>query len=133
KPETSRSINLSLAYSPKQLQDKEWSSNVDIELAYYDVSLDAAISALDAQAQLDGCVAGNDAKLCEGIHRTPQGTIDAFSNTLRNIGGIESRGVDLVLNYRMPKKKFGRFRFTSQSSLLLDYIEKTLTSKGIEE
>jgi iron complex outermembrane receptor protein len=131
-PETSRSVNLSLAYSPKQLQDREWSSNVDIELAYYNIKLDGAISALDAQAQLNGCVAGGDDTLCQGIQRTSQGSIFSFSNTLLNIGGIDVSGLDLVLNYRLPRKDFGRLRFTSQSSYLLEYAERTPTAEGFE-
>jgi iron complex outermembrane receptor protein len=131
-PETSNSFNLSLAFSPKELQGKEWSSGVDFELAYYYVSLDAAISALDAQAQLNSCVAGGDDTLCQGIHRTPQGTIDAFSNTLQNIGGIEVSGLDLVVSYRLPRKDFGRLRFTSQSSYLLRYWDRTPTAEGFE-
>ena len=131
-PETSRSLNLSLAFSPKELQDKEWSSAVDIELAYYDVVLDGAIAALDAQAQINGCVAGRDDTLCQGIQRTPSGTIFAFGNTLLNIGGLEVRGLDLVLNYRLPRKSFGKLRFTSQSSYLLQFLEKTPTADGFE-
>ena len=131
KPETSRSFNLSLAYSPKALQDKKWSSSVDFELAFYDIKLDAAVAALDAQAQLDGCIVGGDDSLCQGIHRTATGTIDSFSNSLLNIGGIQVRGLDLVMSYRLPRKSFGKLRFTSQSSYLLDYIERTPTGEGI--
>jgi iron complex outermembrane receptor protein len=131
-PETSRSINLSLAYSPKALQDKEWASSVDLELAYYDIVLDGAISALDAQAQINSCVAGGDDTLCQGIQRTPTGTIVSFSNTLLNIGGLEVRGLDLTLNYRLPRKSFGKLRFMSQSSYLLEFLEKTPTAEGFE-
>jgi iron complex outermembrane receptor protein len=130
-PETSRSLNLSLAYSPKQLQDKEWSSNVDIELAFYDIRLDGAVAALDAQAQLDSCVIGGDETLCSGITRTSQGSINGFSNTLLNIGGIEIQGLDLVLGYRMPRKDFGRLRFTSQTSYLRKFWEKTPSATGL--
>jgi iron complex outermembrane recepter protein len=130
-PETSRSFNISMAYSPKWATQREWSSGADLELAYYDVELDGAIAALDAQLQIDRCIGGDDT-LCQGISRTQQGTINRFQNTLLNIGGIEVRGFDVTVGYRMPKKKFGRFRFASQTSYLIDFWEKTPSAAGFD-
>ncbi len=131
KPETSTSVNVSLAYSPKALQERSWVDSFDVELAYYDIRLDAAVSALDAQLQLDRCIAGDD-ELCKGILRNSQGSIFSFSNTLLNLGGINVRGLDLTLAYRGPRKPFGRFRVTHQSSYLLAYEEKVPSADGIE-
>jgi iron complex outermembrane receptor protein len=84
-PETSTSINVSAAYSPKVLQDRPWVSSLDLEAAYYDIRLEDAIAAPDAQLQIDRCIAGEDAQ-CTDILRNSQGTIFAFSNQLQNIG-----------------------------------------------
>ncbi len=130
-PETSTSMNLSLAYSPSWAQEKPWIDSLDLELAYFDVRLDGAVAALDAQLQIDRCVAGGDDTLCNGITRTNAGTINGFGNTLKNIGGIEVRGFDLTMTYRMPQKEFGRFRVTSNSSWLFDYWEKIPTADGL--
>jgi iron complex outermembrane receptor protein len=130
KPEKSTSLNLSLAYSPRWAQEKPWIDSLDLELAYYDVNLDHAVAALDAQLQLDRCVSGGDNTLCQGITRTAQGTINGFGNTLKNIGGIKVRGLDLTLTYRSPQKHFGRVRVTSTSSYLLNYWEKIPTASG---
>jgi iron complex outermembrane receptor protein len=131
KPETSTSVNISAAYSPKALQDRPWIDSLDLELAYFDVRLDGAVSALDAQLQLNRCIGGDDT-LCQGILRNPQGTIFSFSNELQNLGGINVRGLDLTLTYRMPRKPFGRFRATSQSSLLLAYEEEIPSASGFD-
>jgi iron complex outermembrane receptor protein len=131
KPETSNSINLSMAYSPKQLQDRPWVNSFDIELAYFDVRLDDAVSALDAQLQLDRCVAG-EKTFCDGILRNPQGTIFSFSNALQNLGGINVRGIDLALAYRGPRMELGRFRASWQSSYLLAYEEKVPNATGFD-
>jgi iron complex outermembrane receptor protein len=131
-PETSRSINVSLAYSPKALTDRPWAQNVDIELAYYDVDLEAAISALDAQAQIDGCVIGGDDALCQGITRIATGTIVDFQNKLQNIGGIEVSGLDLTVGWRLPRKPFGKLRFSSQTSFLRKYWERTPSGGGFD-
>jgi iron complex outermembrane receptor protein len=130
KPETSTSLNISLAYSPSALQDRPWSDSVDIELAYYNIKLDDAISALDAKLQLDQCVLGSDSRACEGIMRSAQGSISSFNNLLLNIGGITVRGLDLTLAYRMPRKDFGRLRATWQSSYLLAYETRVPSADG---
>jgi iron complex outermembrane receptor protein len=129
-PETSNSVNVSLAYSPSVLQNRAWIDGLDLELAYYDIRLRNAIAALDAQYQIDRCVAGGDDTYCGGIQRNAQGTIFSFGNELQNIGGINTRGVDLALTYRMPRHSFGRFRVNSQSSYLLAYEEKVPSGSG---
>jgi iron complex outermembrane receptor protein len=129
-PETSDSLNISLAYSPSWLEENPWVDALDIELAYFDIQLDGAIAPIDAQVQIDRCVIGADDTLCQGITRTPQGTINGFSNTLQNLGGIETRGIDVALTYLMPSTEFGRFRFTSVSNYLIDFHEKIPTSAG---
>ena len=131
-PETSTSVNLSLAYSPAWLQDRPWADSVDLELAYYDVRLDSAIAALDAQLQLNQCVLNADDKACMGIVRSPEGAISAFDNVLQNIGGIDVRGLDLTLAYRMPRQSFGRLRATWQSSYLLAYETRTPSAAGVK-
>ncbi len=129
-PETSDSINVSLAYSPEWLVSREWVDRFDIEMAYYDIRIDGAIAPYDAQLQIDNCVIEGDDTACQGITRTPQGSINGFRNTLINLGGIETRGVDLAVTYAMPAADFGRLRFASISSLLIDFWEKIPTVDG---
>jgi len=132
KPETSDSINISVAYSPWFLKDRPWADSLDFEAAYWDISLDGAIAPLDAQLQLDRCVVGGDDTLCQGILRTPQGSISAFGNELQNLGGIETRGLDIALTYRTPGSAAGRFRVNWLTSYLIDYWEKIPTAQGFE-
>ena len=131
-PETSTSFNLSLAYSPKALQDRPWVDSLDFELAYWDIRLDKAISALDAQYQIDRCVGGMVDSFCTGIGRTPGGTINSFSNALQNLGGINTRGFDLGITFRGPRKPWGRLRVNSESSILLAYEQKVPSTDGFE-
>src|SRR5262249_11346387 len=129
-PETSNSYNISLAYSPVALQDRPWIDSLDFELAYYDIRLSGAISAIAAQDQLDRCVIGNDSASCNGIVRNSLGTISSFDNALQNLGGINVRGFDLTVAYRTPRKPIGRFRAAWNSSYLLAYEEIVPSDKG---
>jgi iron complex outermembrane receptor protein len=131
-PETSDSLNISLAYSPAALRDQAYVDSFDVEIAYYDINVDGAIAPLDAQLQLDRCVSGGDDTLCEGIERTSEGSIFRFGNTLQNLGGIETRGIDLTLTWRMPSTDAGRFRFTSMTNYLIDFWEKIPTVDGVD-
>jgi iron complex outermembrane recepter protein len=129
-PETSDSINVSLAYSPSALRNQAWVDRFDVEAAYYDIRIDGAIAPFDAQLQIDRCVVGGDDTLCDGISRTENGGINGFRNTLINLGGIETRGVDLALTYAMPPADVGRFRVSSISNLLIDFWEVIPTLDG---
>lgn len=129
-PERSKSLNISLAYSPRALQDRGFSERLDVELAYWDIRLDHAITALNAQIQLDNCIIGRDDGACQGIDRTGIGGIKSFSNVLQNIGGIETRGMDLTVGFRSKRMPFGRLSAYWLTSLLLDYWEKIPTAAG---
>ncbi|MEZ4362405.1 MAG: TonB-dependent receptor [Kofleriaceae bacterium] len=131
-PETSDSFNFSIAYSPEQLKRKPGIDSLDIELTYWDINLDGAIAPLNAQLQIDRCVSGGDDAVCKGILRQPSGTIFSFANTLLNLGGIETRGLDLTLSYVSPMQAYGRLRATSQSSYLIAYHQKDPAADGFE-
>jgi iron complex outermembrane receptor protein len=130
KPETSDSINVSLAYSPAALRDKAWVDRFDVEAAYYDIRIDGAIAPYDAQLQIDRCVVQGDESACDGITRTALGSVNGFRNTLINLGGIETRGVDLGLTYATAPASFGRIRVSSVSNLLIDFWEKIPSIDG---
>ncbi|HET8937772.1 MAG TPA: TonB-dependent receptor [Polyangiales bacterium] len=131
-PERSKSLNVSIAYAPAPLQERRWSDRFDVELAYWQIELTGAIAAVDAQLQLDRCIGGDDS-LCQGITRIASGTISSFSNKLRNLGGIETRGLDFKVFYQTSAMPFGRLRARWASSWLIDYIAKIPTADGTED
>ncbi|HTJ47485.1 MAG TPA: TonB-dependent receptor [Kofleriaceae bacterium] len=129
-PERSNSLNVSFAYSPKWADQKPWSDHLDFEVAYWDIQLDGAISAIDAQVQIDRCVNGGDDTLCQGISRTAAGTINGFANQLQNIGGIKTRGVDFTIAWATPMKDYGKLSARDVSSFLDRYDENIPSSEG---
>ncbi|WP_428263525.1 TonB-dependent receptor plug domain-containing protein [Haliangium sp.] len=128
--ETSRSIVASLVYSPSWLLESPWVDRFDAEFTYFDIELDGAIQATDAQVILDGCYQNGDQDYCNRIGRTPSGVINAFNNRLENIGGLITRGFSFNLTYTAPQTLYGRFRVTSQSSFLKDFIERLPAADG---
>lgn len=131
-PERSRSLNVSIAWAPTFLQDRRWADRFDVELGYYRITLDGAIGALDAQLQLERCVAG-DAVACMGIERASTGTITSFSNTLRNLSKLETSGIDFKVNYQTGMLPIGRLRARWFSNFLIDYAEFVPTASDYQK
>ncbi len=100
------------------------------EFTYYNIELDKAIPALDAQVQINRCVATLDPVLCGGISRTAGGDINGFANQLLNIGATETKGWDLNIRWVMPETGIGRFSVNWQNTWLDKFIESTETATG---
>ena len=94
-----------------------------VEANYYDIDIDTAIQAPDAQDLLDGCIDTLEARFCDAINRTSGGTITSIAGVLENIGGIETDGVDINLDLTTAETGIGGFRFQWLTSLLLSYDE----------
>lgn len=108
-PETSDSLTYGLVYSPGWAEALPFTQRFDIELTYYDIEVDGAIQALDAQTQLDRCAETNDPTFCSGIQRNNTGAIAGFDNTLRNLGELQTSGYDLTLTWIAPAVALGQF------------------------
>ncbi|MGH8250822.1 MAG: TonB-dependent receptor plug domain-containing protein [Steroidobacteraceae bacterium] len=94
-----------------------------IEANYYDIDIEDAVQAPDGQDLLDACIDTQDPLICSQINRQPSGTITSIVGVLNNIGGIETKGVDINLDLSLAETGVGAFRFQLLSSLLLDYDE----------
>ena len=126
-PEKARTLTWGGIYSPDWAAGTGWSQRLDITADYYRVTVRNAIQALDAQTQLDDCVAsGNpNSSFCQGIHRNATGNIDGFNNTLRNIGRIDTSGADLAVKWVLPEFSFGRLSNTFGATYVSTFSEQT--------
>ncbi len=122
-PELADSTSAGFVYSPAWTDDLFGTQKFDIEVTYYKHEIDGAIRAIDAQDQLDRCVASGSATslFCQGIARTPTGQINQFANRLVNIGRIETDGYDFKLNWTGPDTDWGRFDLSWQNTFVSDY------------
>ena len=121
-PETSDSWSAGAVWSPAFGSETGWSQRFDVEFTYYSHEIDGAIQAIDAQTQLDLCVAGGPASVfCEGIARAPTGGISSFNNRLVNIGQIETSGWDFDVFWTLPVNDWGQFKLSWQNTIVEDY------------
>ena len=132
KPEESKSATLGGVYSPSWAENTGWSQKVDFEATYYRIKIENAIQAPSAQTQLNRCVETLDPLYCNGITRAANGSINGFNNTLRNLGRIDTSGIDLGLNWLSPETAFGHFGVNWQVTYTKDY-KAVATDTGAAE
>jgi iron complex outermembrane receptor protein len=131
-PEQSETVNVGFAYSPSWAENAGWIDDLTFDVNYYDIKLDNAIQALQAQTLLTNCVNTLDPLFCDGIVRGPGGSIIAFANQLTNIGRIETDGFDWTVLLSTPELgSFGSLRFQWSNTYLAGYKEFTLGLNGL--
>ena len=121
-PETADSFTAGLVYSPAWAENKAWANRLDFEVTYYNHKLEDAIQAIDAQTQLNRCVATLDPLFCTGITRAGIGNINAFDNTLLNLGTIDTAGYDFGIDWIGPNLPLGRLGANWQTTYVLSLI-----------
>ncbi|HEX7030208.1 MAG TPA: TonB-dependent receptor [Gammaproteobacteria bacterium] len=132
-PEESDSLMYGVVYSPEWAAGLDWADRIDFELTYYDHEITNSIQAIDAQFQLNECVASADpgSVYCRGITRTATGQINSFANQLTNIGGVETSGFDFNVRYASPAFAWGRLTVDWLSSFVNEYEEILATGDRI--
>jgi len=104
-----------------------------VSLDYFDIKVDNLISAFGAANTLDACYDFSDAAACGRVHRNAQGQLwignGNVDNLNINIGGLETAGLDLNLNYTgIDIGSWGTLSF----NLTGTYLDKIITDPGAE-
>ena len=120
-PERARSFTAGMVYSPAFASDASWSDKLDLEVTFYRHDIEGAIQAIDAQTQLDLCVATLSPTYCNGITRASTGDINGFNNRLTNLGSIKTAGWDVNAYWTLPESDMGRFKFIWQNTFVTSY------------
>ncbi len=129
KPETSDSFTAGFSWDTP-VENVGGIDSFLVEVNYYDIDVEGAIQAPNAQDLLNGCIETLQPIFCNAINRNASGTITSIGGVLQNIGGIETSGIDLNLDLSTSERGFGRLRFQLLTSFLLDYDELIANSSG---
>jgi len=130
-PETSDTLTVGFVYSPTWAEDLSWSDRIDFEITYYDIELEDAIQAPNAQTILSQCALTNDASICNAITRNANGVITSFQNTLTNIGRVETSGWDVNIGWTSPDFNWGRLRAQWNNTIVDEFIEFNPEDTGL--
>ena len=113
--ETATSKTLGLVYSPS------WAEGLDIYLDWYNIAVENAIAIRSAQFVLDDCYVTGNLGSCALVTRQASGDVlDLFSGTQNLIGGVETEGYDLTVDYKFDTE-FGKFRINWDTAYLSYY------------
>lgn len=95
-----------------------------ITLDYFHIDIKDAIQAQGADVILANCYNTPEHTDCDKIIRFPgTNVIDYINDTVTNIGGNKTTGLDFALTQKLPVKRAGTFRFSFEGTYLLKYEE----------
>lgn len=103
---------------------------LSLEANYFDITVDGAIQAIDAEVLLGRCAETADALSCAAISRSASGQIAQIQGFLQNIASIETDGIDATLTWRGPEWSIGRFNLFWASNFLFNYTVTVPATAG---
>ena len=128
--ETSDSWTVGAVWSTEV--DASWIQGFTISLDYWNLEIDDAVSSRDSSDVITACANTLDPVFCDLTPRAVSGAPDVIDNQLQNIGGIDTSGYDLMINYVGPDTSWGQLEATVNATFLDDYTERTANIGGGE-
>ncbi|MEH6437766.1 TonB-dependent receptor domain-containing protein [Massilia sp. DD77] len=122
-PETAVTKTAGFVYSPSFL------TNFSVGLDWYNITIKNRITAISATYVANECYIEGSANFCSVIKRDPvTGQITTLSRGNANLGEMETEGLDLAINYRLPRTAYGQFSVRNETS----YVDKFRTRSGAD-
>ena len=104
---------------------------LSLEANYFDIQVDGAIAAIDAEVLLGRCATTADPLSCAAITRSASGQVAQIRGFLQNIASIETDGIDATLTWRGPEWSIGRFNLFWANSFLFNYTVTVPATVGV--
>ena len=114
-PETSKSWVLGAVWSPSFLP------RFSVEVNWYDIKIDGAIQAVDAEVTLDHCVVNNDPAACALVTRRVERQSHSDLGPAPEYRGDRDQGHRPQPRLSDRETGFGTFGFTWNNTFLLNY------------
>ncbi|MGX4641544.1 TonB-dependent receptor domain-containing protein [Massilia sp. SYSU DXS3249] len=110
-PETAVTKTAGLVYSPSFVP------GFTVGLDWYNIAIKNRITAIGATYVANQCYISGNPNFCSAIRRdAATGQISQLSRGNANLGEVETEGLDLALNYRLPRTAYGQFSLRSETS-----------------
>jgi iron complex outermembrane receptor protein len=94
---------------------------LDVSLDWWNIKIEGAIYAQDAQEMLDSCYKAGISAVCNLITRDATGQISNMLAVPNNVATMKVEGWDLTLGYRLPETRFGSFNVVWDSTYTSNY------------
>jgi outer membrane receptor protein involved in Fe transport len=116
-PETADVFTAGIVFLPRFLD------GLSLTLDYWNLAVDNSIQTAGAGVLLNNCYEQTDRADCDKIQRGTDRTIQNIIDTVTNIGGAETAGIDITAAYRLKAGTAGNFRFSVDLTWLEKYDE----------
>lgn len=115
KPEKGTTYTLGLAVQPIK--------NLSLTVDYFNIKIEDRIGITDPTIALYQCLSSGDPRFCNLIHRDGDGSLflsdDGYVATpLRNVGTIQTAGIDVAASYNYKIASFGSLNFNINGTYL---------------
>ncbi len=132
RPERSRGLTLGAVYSPSWATNSDWAQTLDFDLTYYKITVRNAISAPNAQTLMNRCAQTLNPAFCDSQTRNSAGFVTLLTDTLENLGRVDTSGFDFNVHWIGNETGIGRFDATWSNTYVKSY-ESINTQTGLPE
>jgi iron complex outermembrane receptor protein len=130
-PETADTTSFGFVLTPQFL------TNFSLSVDYFNIRIKNVISSYGYTLQLNQCLATGNPVFCGDVHRDGAGTLWASSegyinDPTLNLGALQSRGVDITLNYKYDLNRFGRLTMQYAGTYTAQFITEPGGQLGVQ-
>lgn len=118
-PETAKTKTLGFVYNPNFVP------GLSVGLDWFKITVANRITAINVKYTLEQCYIYSIAEYCGNVQRDATGQITNLVRGNKNLGSMETEGLDLSLNYRLPRTPYGLFAVRTESTYLKAYDTKS--------
>ncbi len=125
-PETANTFTAGFVYSPSFLPE------FNVYFDWFSIEIDDFITVPGAQYVLDACYRSNpdERSFCDAVERGANDGITNVLNQFTNFAKLETSGIDITMDYKLPFDAFGEFKLTWDTSYLIKYDQFDPTVDG---
>ncbi|MDY0974250.1 TonB-dependent receptor [Massilia sp. CFBP9012] len=126
-PESAKTRTLGLVISPSGVP------GLSVSVDWFNIRIENRISGVSATDTLEECYVNNVQNFCSLVKRDASGQVVDLQIGNTNRGKTETEGVDLAINYRLPRTAWGQFGIRSETTYTDSFKEQsTLDSDWVE-
>jgi len=106
-PETAKTLSLGVVFEPRVVR------GLTISVDYFDIKVDNLVGSVNPNLSISNCLANGDPYFCSLVQRSPdsgslwQGENGFFRRFNVNTGSLQTKGVDIAVDYRLNLNEIG--------------------------
>ena len=114
-PETATTKTAGFVYNPSFV------NGLTVALDYFDIEVKNRVSSIGVNYTLTQCYVNKVQEFCDNFSRDVSGQITQLNRGNKNMGSMSTKGIDMELNYRLPRMAYGQFAVRSQSTYVDEF------------